>query len=124
VTAIAVSVRRPGVGKVYAWELRKLAAQKRTYIGLGCAVLVPLIFITALLADDGGPEGIPFSDLLRETVPHVPVLLMALMPKFKVQPWLYLSQRYPDGFPISHAMLTSSGSRVLRDGTMATSSNP
>ena len=25
---------------------------------------------------------------------------------------------------ISHVMLTSSGSRVLRDGTMATSSNP
>ena len=49
-TAIAVPLprRRPGVRTVYAWELRKLRAQKRTYIGLGAAVLVPVIFIVAL----------------------------------------------------------------------------
>ena len=39
-TAIAAPVRRPGVRVVYEWELRKLAAQKRTYIGLGCALLL------------------------------------------------------------------------------------
>ena len=66
--------RRPGVRTVYAWELRKLAAQKRTYIGLGCALLVPLIFITALLADDGGPEGIPFGDYVRETGLAIPLV--------------------------------------------------
>ena len=73
-SAVAVRFRRPGVGTVYAWELRKLAAQKRTYIGLGCALLVPLIFITALLADDEGPEGIPFSDLVRETGLAIPLV--------------------------------------------------
>ena len=64
----------PGVRTVYAWELRKLAAQKRTYIGLGCALLVPLIFIASLLADDGGPEGIPFGDYVRESGLAIPLV--------------------------------------------------
>jgi ABC-2 type transport system permease protein len=29
----------------YRWELRKLVSQKRTYLGLGLAVLLPLIFV-------------------------------------------------------------------------------
>ena len=74
-TAIAArSFARPRVGTVYAWELRKLAAQKRTYIGLGCALLVPLIFIASLLADDGGPEGIPFGDYVRESGLAIPLV--------------------------------------------------
>ena len=64
----------PGVRVVYVWELRKLAAQKRTYIGLGCAVLVPLIFVASLLADDGGPEGVPFGDFVRETGLAIPLV--------------------------------------------------
>jgi ABC-2 type transport system permease protein len=66
--------RRPGVRTVYAWELRKLAAQKRTYIGFGCALLVPLIFIASLLADSGGPEGIPFGDYVRESGLAIPLV--------------------------------------------------
>ena len=50
------------------------AAQKRTYIGLGCALLVPLIFIASLLADDGGPEGIPFGDYVRESGLAIPLV--------------------------------------------------
>src|SRR3954452_23761870 len=75
-TALAIPVRtnRPGVRTVYEWELRKLAAQKRTYIGLGCALLVPLIFIIALLADDDGPEGIPFADYVRESGLAIPLV--------------------------------------------------
>ena len=38
---------RWGVMTVYRWELRKLRAQKRTYLGLGAAALVPIIFLTA-----------------------------------------------------------------------------
>lgn len=30
---------------VYRWELRKLVAQKRTYLGLGLGMLLPLIFV-------------------------------------------------------------------------------
>ena len=35
---------------VYRWELRKLVAQKRTYLGLGAAIAVPMIFVVALRA--------------------------------------------------------------------------
>jgi ABC-2 type transport system permease protein len=59
---------------VYVWELRKLRAQKRTFIGLGCALLVPLIFIGSLLADNGGPDGIPFGDYVRESGLAIPLV--------------------------------------------------
>lgn len=39
--------RRPSTLTVLRWELRKLRAQKRTYFGLGIAVLLPLIFVLA-----------------------------------------------------------------------------
>jgi ABC-2 type transport system permease protein len=65
---------RPSVSTVYEWELRKLLAQKRTFIGFGCALLVPLIFIASLLADDGGPEGIPFGDYVRESGLAIPLV--------------------------------------------------
>ena len=35
----------PGALTVYRWELRKLVSQKRTYMGLGLAVILPLIFV-------------------------------------------------------------------------------
>ena len=68
---------RPGVGTVLAWELRKLRVQKRTYLGLGAAMLVPLIFIVALLVnpDNGGGDGdIPFERYVRETGLAIPLV--------------------------------------------------
>jgi len=59
--------RRPGIGTVYRWELRKLRSQKRTYLGLGAAALVPLIFVIALLSSSGGPDEVPFGRYVRET---------------------------------------------------------
>jgi ABC-2 type transport system permease protein len=41
----AVRTRRPSTLTAYRWELRKLVSQKRTYMGLGLAVLLPLIFV-------------------------------------------------------------------------------
>jgi|tagenome__1003787_1003787.scaffolds.fasta_scaffold20549940_2 ABC-2 type transport system permease protein len=73
-TTVQHVAHRPGVRTVYGWELRKLRAQKRTFIGLGCALLVPLIFIASLLADDGGPEGIPFGDYVRESGLAIPLV--------------------------------------------------
>ena len=68
---------RPGTGAVYRWELRKLVAQKRTFIGVGAAVAVPLIFIVALLADSqGGPEGVPFGEYVRDTGLAVPLVCL------------------------------------------------
>jgi ABC-2 type transport system permease protein len=76
VTAIAAprAGRRPGVRTVFGWELRKLRAQRRTYIGLGAAVLVPVIFIVALLTGDGGPEDIPFGRYVRDSGLAIPLV--------------------------------------------------
>ena len=35
--------------RVYKWEILKLLAQKRTYLGLGVAMIVPLIFTFVLI---------------------------------------------------------------------------
>jgi ABC-2 type transport system permease protein len=43
--AATAHARRPSTLTVYRWELRKLVSQKRTYLGLGLAVLLPLIFV-------------------------------------------------------------------------------
>ena len=47
-----------GVAHVYRWELAKLLAQKRTYLGLGAAMLVPVVFVVVLLFQSGGPNDI------------------------------------------------------------------
>ena len=68
---------RPGVRAVYRWELRKLVAQKRTFIGIGAAVLVPLIFIVALLANSGGgPEDVPFGSYVRQSGLAIPLVCL------------------------------------------------
>jgi ABC-2 type transport system permease protein len=72
--AVRARHRHPGVRTVYAWELRKLRAQKRTYLGLGAAMLVPLIFITALLTGGGGPDDVPFGRYVRETGLAIPLV--------------------------------------------------
>src|SRR4051794_25819947 len=69
---------RPGVGTVYLWELRKLRAQKRTYLGLAGAVLVPVIFVVALLVNsNGGPDEVPFGSYVRETGLAIPLVTLA-----------------------------------------------
>jgi ABC-2 type transport system permease protein len=40
--------RRPNVWTVYRWELTKLRYQKRTYLGLGAAAIVPIFFVLAI----------------------------------------------------------------------------
>jgi ABC-2 type transport system permease protein len=68
---------RPGVRAVYRWELRKLVAQKRTFIGIGAALVVPLIFIFALLADSGnGPEDVPFGAYVRQSGLAIPLVCL------------------------------------------------
>src|SRR5947208_5723116 len=46
--ASARAARRPGVATVYRWELFKLRFQKRTYLGLGASILVPILFVLAI----------------------------------------------------------------------------
>ena len=68
--------RRPGAWTVYRWELRKLRSQKRTYLGLGAAVVVPCIFIVALMAQSGGPDRRAVRALRRETGLAIPLVLL------------------------------------------------
>jgi ABC-2 type transport system permease protein len=79
VDAPLARTRRPGVGTVYTWELRKLRAQKRTYLGFGAAVAVPVIFVIGLLVDSsgGGPNDLPFGNYVRETGLAIPLVCLA-----------------------------------------------
>ena len=75
----AAGGHRPGTGTVYRWELRKLLAQKRTFLGLGGAFAVPVIFVIGLLADSsgGGPDGLAFGSFVRETGLAVPLVCLS-----------------------------------------------
>jgi ABC-2 type transport system permease protein len=66
----------PPLRTVYAWELRKLRAQKRTYLGLGIAALVPIIFAVALLVQHGQPEDVAFGRYVRQSGLAIPPVLL------------------------------------------------
>jgi ABC-2 type transport system permease protein len=67
---------RPGVATIYRWELRKLRSQKRTYLGLGAAALVPVIFVVALVLQSGGPNDVPFGRYVHDTGLAIPLVLL------------------------------------------------
>jgi ABC-2 type transport system permease protein len=60
----------------YTWELRKLAFQKRTYLGLGAATAVPLIFVGALILQSGSPNDVAFGKYVRESGLAIPLVLL------------------------------------------------
>jgi ABC-2 type transport system permease protein len=64
---------------VYKWELLKLLAQKRTYLGLGAAMLIPLVFVTVLLLKTGGPNDIPLGRYIRDTGLATPFVVLFFM---------------------------------------------
>jgi ABC-2 type transport system permease protein len=67
----------PGVGTVYRWELFKLRYQKRTYLGLGTAVVVPLIFVLAIhFRPDRRGGDFAFSSYLTRTGLAVPLVIL------------------------------------------------
>ena len=65
--------------RVYKWELLKLLAQKRTYLGLGVSVLVPLIFTFVLIFKPGGPNDIPLGRYIRQTGLATPFVVLFFM---------------------------------------------
>ena len=67
---------RAGVLTVYRWELRKLRAQKRTYLGLGAAAAVPIIFGIALATGGGHPNDVAFGRYVHDTGLAVPLVLL------------------------------------------------
>jgi ABC-2 type transport system permease protein len=70
--------RRPGVGTVYRWELTKLRYQKRTYLGLFGAAIVPILFVLAIhfqhRHDHHGDFA--FSDYLNRSGLAVPLVIL------------------------------------------------
>jgi ABC-2 type transport system permease protein len=68
-----------GTLRVYRWELAKLLAQKRTYLGLGAAVTVPIVFVVVLLLQTGGPNDVPLGRYIRETGLAVPFVVLFFM---------------------------------------------
>jgi ABC-2 type transport system permease protein len=68
-------VSRPGIATAYRWELRKLAAQKRTYLGLAGMALLPLIFTVTVVIDGGDVEGALFGRV-SETGLTTPLILL------------------------------------------------
>lgn len=72
----AAHAGRPGVGTVYKWELRKLRSLKRTYLGLGAAVAVPLLFAGAVASRPGGPSDVPFGSYIHQTGLAIPLVLL------------------------------------------------
>jgi len=77
VSAIALRGARPGVGTVYRWELMKLRYQKRTYLGLGAAVIVPILFVLAIhFRHDRRGGDFAFASYLTRSGLAVPLVLM------------------------------------------------
>jgi ABC-2 type transport system permease protein len=68
-----------GALRVYRWELAKLAAQKRTYLGLGVAAIVPVVFVVVLLLQSGGPNDVPLGRYIRDTGLAVPFVVLFFM---------------------------------------------
>jgi ABC-2 type transport system permease protein len=80
----ATHERRPSTLTVYRWELRKLIAQKRTYMGLGLAVILPLIFVVVqnLRSHHGRDGGSIFATQITQSGLATPVLMLLFLSEF------------------------------------------
>ncbi|HEY6961531.1 MAG TPA: ABC transporter permease [Gaiellaceae bacterium] len=65
--------------RVYKWEVLKLLAQKRTYLGLGASMAVPLVFVIVLTIQKGGPNDIPLGRYIRQTGLATPFVVLFFM---------------------------------------------
>jgi ABC-2 type transport system permease protein len=82
--AMGTGGRRPPVRTVYRWELRKLVSQKRTYLGLGLAIILPIIFVVSQLArghHDRGGDSI-FAAQIFQSGLATPVLMLGFLSVF------------------------------------------
>ncbi|HYB23449.1 MAG TPA: ABC transporter permease subunit [Solirubrobacteraceae bacterium] len=76
--------RRPSTLTIYRWELRKLVSQKRTYLGLGLIVILPLFFVVfqnVHQRHDRGAENI-FAAQITQSGLATPVLMLLFLSVF------------------------------------------
>jgi ABC-2 type transport system permease protein len=70
-------VTAPGVATVFRWEMTKLRYQKRTYLGLGAAAAVPIIFVVAIhFRHDRRGGDFAFASYLTKSGLAVPLVLL------------------------------------------------
>ena len=82
--ARATRPRRPSTATVYRWELRKLVSQKRTYLGLGLVVILPLFFVifqNVHQRHDRGGDNI-FAAQITQSGLATPVLMLLFLSVF------------------------------------------
>ena len=54
----------------YYWELRKLAAQKRSWVGLAAAAIVQLVFLISIQISKVTPNDGPYADPMGQGLRH------------------------------------------------------
>jgi len=76
--------RRPATLTVYRWELRKLVSQRRTYIGLGLAIFLPVLFVVVeVIRHESGHHGDnQFARELTQSGLAAPVLMLIFLSGF------------------------------------------
>jgi ABC-2 type transport system permease protein len=75
--------KRAATLTVYRWELRKLISQKRTYLGLGLAIILPVIFVVvqSLRQHRDRGENI-FASQITQSGLATPVLMLLFLSVF------------------------------------------
>jgi ABC-2 type transport system permease protein len=76
---------RPTIFTAYRWEVRKLLSQKRTYIGVGAAALLPVMFVSVMALQKGGPYGAPLGHNLRKTGLALALVVLTFASRFGAQ---------------------------------------
>jgi ABC-2 type transport system permease protein len=76
--------RRPSTLSIYRWELRKLVSQKRTYLGLGLIVILPLFFVIFQNVHQRGGHGADniFAAQITQSGLATPVLTLLFLSAF------------------------------------------
>ena len=80
---LAGPFKRAATATAYRWELRKLVSQKRTYLGFGLAIVLPLIFVIvqSLRQNHDRGENI-FASQITHSGLATPVLMLLFLSVF------------------------------------------
>jgi ABC-2 type transport system permease protein len=73
---VAGRIHRPSVLTVYRWEVFKLLHLKRTYLGLGLAVIVPVIFAVAIHIRHSQHGDFAFATFLNRSGLALPLVIL------------------------------------------------
>jgi ABC-2 type transport system permease protein len=75
--------KRPATASIYRWELRKLVAQKRTYLGFALASILPLIFVVVEnIHQNRGHRDNIFAREITQSGLATPVLMLLFLSVF------------------------------------------